>query len=356
VTLRVARREDHPAIRAAIGSWWGDRDLTPLFGSLFLENFASSSVVSEDESGDMNGFIVGFPSLDDATAAYVHFIGVRPDARASGLGRVLHDAFAERMAERGAGTVRCVTSPQNSASVAFHQRIGFTIEFQDDELVHFVRDSVAAPFAARIDPRPGDPPWPTADWPVPESTVLARGGIELCLAASDDAAELFEALDDDAVWAHVRGRPSSADGMRTSLESARGNGRLPWIVRRDGRVVGTTSYLEVSPVDARIEIGFTLYARSEWGSDLNPTCKLLLMRWAFDHGFGRVQLKTDIRNVRSQQAIARLGASFEGVLRRYQRRQDDSVRDTVLFSVTAEEWPRVRAGLEARLDGTGSLN
>ena len=57
---------------------------------------------------------------------------------------------------------------------------------------------------------------------------------------------------------------------------------------------------------------------------------------------GRVQLKTDIRNVRSQQAIARLGARYEGILRRYQRRADGSIRDTVLFSVTAEEWPAVR--------------
>jgi len=82
-------------------------------------------------------------------------------------------------------------------------------------------------------------------------------------------------------------------------------------------------------------------------------CKLLLMEWAFDRGFGRVQLKTDIRNERSQQAIARLGATYEGVLRRYQRRQDGSVRDTVLFSVTAEEWPEVRHTLLARLQGTG---
>ena len=115
------------------------------------------------------------------------------------------------------------------------------------------------------------------------------------------------------------------------------------------RIVGSTSYLEVSPVDARLEIGFTLYGHDVWGTAVNPECKLLLMTWAFDHGFGRVQLKTDIRNARSQQAIARLGAQYEGVLRRYQRRQDGSVRDTVLFSVTAEDWPEVRTGLERRL-------
>ena len=105
--------------------------------------------------------------------------------------------------------------------------------------------------------------------------------------------------------------------------------------------------------DARLEIGWTVYAPAVWGSAVNPWCKLLLLGYAFEElRMGRVQLKTDIRNERSQQAIARLGARFEGVLRRYQRRADGSVRDTVLFSITAEEWPEVRARLSTRL-GSG---
>lgn len=122
-------------------------------------------------------------------------------------------------------------------------------------------------------------------------------------------------------------------------------------MRQAGRAVGTTSYLDVSLADARMEIGFTAYSPSVWGTEVNPECKLLLMGWAFDHGFGRVQLKTDIRNRRSQAAIAKLGAAYEGVLRRYQRRSDGTVRDTVMFSVTAEEWPGVRERLRARLAG-----
>jgi N-acetyltransferase len=200
------------------------------------------------------------------------------------------------------------------------------------------------------DPRPGDGPWPDVLWPVPESTVLDGTHVRLSLAREDDVDELYSALDDDEVWAHVRGRPSTPLELADSLAAARSNGRWPWIVRQDGRVVGTTSYLEVVPVDARLEIGFTLYARSVWGTVVNPECKLLLMQWAFEQaGFGRVQLKTDIRNARSQAAIARLGASYEGVLRRYQRRQDGSIRDTVLFSVTIEEWPLVKEGLLDRL-------
>ena len=87
-----------------------------------------------------------------------------------------------------------------------------------------------------------------------------------------------------------------------------------------------------------------------WGTVVNPETKLLLLSFAFETlGMGRVQLKTDVRNHRSQQAIHRLGATYEGVLRRYNRRRDGSVRDTVMFSVIAEDWPRVRDGLADRV-------
>jgi RimJ/RimL family protein N-acetyltransferase len=168
------------------------------------------------------------------------------------------------------------------------------------------------------------------------------------LATPTDGLALFNALDHDACWAHVKGRPETEDDVVQTILDATRQGRWMWVVELDGRIVGTTSFLEVSPVDARLEIGFTVYAPEVWATGVNPACKLLLMEWAFDHGFGRVQLKTDIRNARSQQAIARIGATYEGVLRRYQRRQDDSVRDTVVFSVTAEDWPRVRDGLLSR--------
>lgn len=147
----------------------------------------------------------------------------------------------------------------------------------------------------------------------------------------------------------MAGRPSTPEEYAATLAQAPASGRWPWVVRRDGRVVGTTSYLDVSLPDARLEIGSTAYSPTVWATEVNPACKLLLMTWAFDHGFGRVQLKTDIRNRRSQAAIAKLGATYEGVLRRYQRRQDGTVRDTVMYSVTAEEWPGVRERLRARL-------
>ncbi len=218
---------------------------------------------------------------------------------------------------------------------------------------------VTAPFDAVPDPRPDDEPWPAMSWPLAPGTCLRGRTVELRpVDLARDGSDLFAALDDDRVWAHLSQRPASAEEYVEQLARGVGLGRLPWVVRLrepvngipEGSIVGTSSYLDVSVGDARLEIGWTAYARSVWGTGVNPETKLLLLRHAFEAlRVGRVQLKTDVRNRRSQQAIARLGAVYEGTLRRHQRRADGSVRDTVMFSVTAEEWSRVRAGLEARL-------
>ena len=215
-------------------------------------------------------------------------------------------------------------------------------------------------FTPRVDARPQDTPWPQLQWPPPPGVVLRGRCVELTQADPQrDASELFAALDHDAVWQHVAGRPADVAGNTEILEQAVDAGRLPWVVRltidhaglRAGAVVGTSSYLEVSPRDARLEIGFTAYTPAVWAGVVNPETKLLLLGYAFETlNAGRVQLKTDVRNARSQQAIARLGAQYEGTLRRYQRRSDDTVRDTVLFSMLVDEWPVARAALVARLD------
>ena len=197
------------------------------------------------------------------------------------------------------------------------------------------------------DLRPDDVVWPRAEWPPPHELIGEH--VTLTQFVPADAPELYAALDHDACWDHVAGRPSTPEEYAATLAQAPQAGRWPWIVRWSTEVVGTTSYLDVSLPDARLEIGYTAYTPAVWATEVNPECKLLLIGWAVDHGFGRVQLKTDIRNRRSQAAIARFGATYEGVLRRYQRRQDGTVRDTVMYSVTAEEWPGVRERLRARL-------
>jgi RimJ/RimL family protein N-acetyltransferase len=200
------------------------------------------------------------------------------------------------------------------------------------------------------DPRPDDVSWPDARWVPLDAVTLDLHDVTLRLVTESDARALFDAINDDRCWAHVAGRPLDGDDLRATITQSPAVGRHMWIVARQGKIVGTTSFLDVSIHDARLEIGSTMYAPAQWGSNLNPTCKFLLMSYAFDElGMGRVQLKTDIRNVRSRHAIERLGARYEGVLRRYQRRADGTVRDTVMYSVIAEDWPVVRAGLLKRI-------
>lgn len=209
------------------------------------------------------------------------------------------------------------------------------------------------------DPRPSDARWPDMAWPVEADVVLAGTTVELRPVDLDrDGAELHAALDHDEVWRHTGARPTGVEEYVDQVGRALDAGRLPWVVRLrrevaglpPGTVVGSSSYLEVSVPDARLEVGATAYTPTVWGTAVNPECKLLLLGHAFEVlRAGRVQLKTDVRNVRSQQAIARLGARHEGTLRRYQRRADGSVRDTVIFSVTAEDWPGVRGNLLGRL-------
>jgi RimJ/RimL family protein N-acetyltransferase len=124
-----------------------------------------------------------------------------------------------------------------------------------------------------------------------------------------------------------------------------------WVVVRDGEVLGSSSMLNIVLEREHVEIGATAYTPAAWGTDVNPAAKLLLLAHAFAHGFGRVAIRTDERNAHSRAAILKLGATFEGIMRRDVRRADGTWRDTAVHSITIDDWPRVRAGLEARLGG-----
>jgi RimJ/RimL family protein N-acetyltransferase len=121
-------------------------------------------------------------------------------------------------------------------------------------------------------------------------------------------------------------------------------------VRETGEAVGMTGYLDVRPRHRGLEIGRTWIARAQQGTRVNPESKYLLLRHAFEPlGAARVQFKTDLENRHSQRAIEKLGAQREGVLRRYQMRSNGTLRDTVIYSILAAEWPQVKARLEERL-------
>ncbi|MEO7146528.1 MAG: GNAT family protein [Terrimesophilobacter sp.] len=117
-----------------------------------------------------------------------------------------------------------------------------------------------------------------------------------------------------------------------------------------GEVVGTSTLGDFDEHREAAHIGWTAYDPRVWGTAVNPETKLLLLDIAFDAGFGRVKIQTDVLNERSRQAILRLGATFEGVVRREQPRADGTWRDTAMFSIVIEEWPDVRACLVTRLE------
>jgi N-acetyltransferase len=117
-----------------------------------------------------------------------------------------------------------------------------------------------------------------------------------------------------------------------------------------GAVIGSTSYHDIMPAVARLEIGYTWYGASHQRSAVNTTAKWLLMHHAFETlGAQLVGWRTDNHNLTSQRAIERLGAQKDGVVRHHAPRRDGTVRDTVMYSMTAAEWPAARQQLEAWL-------
>ncbi len=117
-----------------------------------------------------------------------------------------------------------------------------------------------------------------------------------------------------------------------------------------GEVIGSSSFMDIREKHRGLEIGSTWIAPAHRGTAVNPEAKFLMLREAFDRmGMIRVQLKCDARNAHSRRAIAKLGAVFEGILRRHMICPDGHCRDTAMFSITDQEWPAVRASLAARL-------
>jgi N-acetyltransferase len=193
----------------------------------------------------------------------------------------------------------------------------------------------------------------------PGGRSLVGRHVRLDPSVTDDADGLFAALDDEAVWAAgYSGGPAARPGKPADwadrIEAAAKDSRAMFTVRGigDGAVIGTTSLGDTDLTHQRTHLGWTAYTPSVWGTVVNPECKLLLLTHAFDEcGFGRVKIQTDLINLRSQAAIAKLGAVREGVLRRHMVRADGSIRDTVVFAVTIDDWPQVRARLHARVGG-----
>ena len=111
-----------------VNVWWDGRQMAPVLPRLFFLHFEGTSFVAEDEAGDLVGFVCGFLSQTDTAEAYIHFVGVSPDHRGEGVGRALYERFFDEVREEGRSVVRCVTSPANEGSVAFHEALGFEVD------------------------------------------------------------------------------------------------------------------------------------------------------------------------------------------------------------------------------------
>ena len=167
------------------------------------------------------------------------------------------------------------------------------------------------------------------------------------------APALYAAAQNPDIWTYMPMRITTLTEMEQFIAqalAAKAQGtEYPFVIvdQETGRIVGSTRFLDIQPQNRNLEIGWTWHSPDVWRTRINTECKYLLLQYCFETlDLLRVQLKTDGRNWRSQQAIARIGGIKEGVLRRQRILHDGYVRDTVYYSILAEEWPDVKARLE----------
>ncbi len=172
---------------------------------------------------------------------------------------------------------------------------------------------------------------------------------------------LLEIAKQEAIWQHMAIDGTNSDHFLLELKAAllsRANGEqytFTIIDRLNGNVIGATRFLNVFPQHKKLEIGWTWYDPKYWGTGYNTECKLLLLTYCFEHlKTVRVQLITSEKNIRSRTAILKIGASYEGLMRKERVRMDGSYRNTVIFSIIDDEWPDRKQKLENMCYGSGT--
>jgi RimJ/RimL family protein N-acetyltransferase/nitroimidazol reductase NimA-like FMN-containing flavoprotein (pyridoxamine 5'-phosphate oxidase superfamily) len=209
-------------------------------------------------------------------------------------------------------------------------------------------DGVGVPVPGYL--RPARSPWLTP-------AVLSGRHVRLEPLDLCHAGPLFDALDDPEVHRYIpsptpHSREEMAALLAARLREVAAGGRVDWVQKdaRTGEVIGATAYAPVDEGNRSVHIGSTQLGRRWWRSGVNTEAKLLLLTRAFEElGAVRVEWQTDLRNLRSQAAIERLGATREGVFRRHKKRADGSWRDSVFYAMTDDEWPAAKRRLTDRL-------
>jgi RimJ/RimL family protein N-acetyltransferase len=190
-----------------------------------------------------------------------------------------------------------------------------------------------------------------------EPIILEGRWVRLEPLAERHAGDLTEAAQDDEIWRYMPAVLKTEEQIRAWIAAAQAQQaagtQLPFAIvdKRMGHAIGSTRYLNITPPDRGIEIGWTWLARSAWRTPVNTECKFLLLRQAFETlGCIRVQIKTDQRNERSRRAIERIGGQFEGILRNHMILHYGT-RDSAYYSIIDTEWPAVKERLQDRLYG-----
>ncbi len=199
-------------------------------------------------------------------------------------------------------------------------------------------------------------PWKTT--PTPVTLELPGGRARLVPYSHEHVPQLVEAMGDGSLFRWMPVPPPVTPELMSAFmgkalgAQARGEEIAFTIMDRStGRAVGSTRYLDIRHADMGLEIGWTWLGDAAQRTSINTECKLLLLRHAFEElGALRVQLKTDARNARSRAAIGRIGARFEGILRRQRVLPDGHVRDSAYYSIIAQEWEFVRDRLDFMLN------
>ncbi|QNI35506.1 GNAT family N-acetyltransferase [Edaphobacter albus] len=186
--------------------------------------------------------------------------------------------------------------------------------------------------------------------PITEAPVLEGRWVRLEPLSQKHLPALEKVAFGEKIWRYMLTTVQNRQQLESWLESAlqeRANRQIPWVtvLKEENRIVGSTRFIDLDPHHRTVEIGHTWISPQAHGSRVNPEAKLLQLRFAFeDLGLNRVAFKTHHENLQSQAAIRKLGAVYEGT--------DGSLRHSVWFSITREDWPQVRSRLEERLQAT----
>ncbi len=331
------------------GAWHGPMSLDE--ARAFRERFGG------EDSGlyaiEHAGTVVGFANFRRLNARHGNVdigIGIgEKDLWGKGLGtEALRLLVGHLLGERGMHRIRLHVAATNDRAIASYRKAGFMVEGIERDGVRrtagewadmAVMGLIAGRRRPEFDPAP---------------VTLAGEHVRLEPLRMEHAQALFEAGDEDDIWRGVTMRPQGVEGyaryIRHALDMQVRDEQLPFVVLRpDGDVIGTTRYAHIIRTDRSLEIGYTWYGKGARRTAVNTECKYLLISHAFGLGAIRVWLQTDIRNERSQRAIARIGAKKEGELRSERIRGDGTHRTSVVFSIVEPEWPETKRHLERLL-------